>query len=88
MKKLVALVIALTIIIIPLSAQKTKDVLYLKNGSMIYGKLIEIVDDKYKIQTSDGSIFIYKSNEVEKFTNSKAYILTAKSSKYKNKYTL
>jgi hypothetical protein len=52
-----------------LSAQKTKDVLYLKNGSMIYGKLIEITDNKYKIKTSDGSIFIYPSQEVEKFIN-------------------
>jgi hypothetical protein len=67
MKKLILLVITFIIIGFQLSAQKTKDVLYLKNGSMVYGKLIEIIDDQYKIQTSDGSVFIYKSEEVEKF---------------------
>jgi len=50
-----------------LSAQKTQDVLYLKNGSIIYGNLIEIVSDQYKIKTSDGSIFNFSADEVEKF---------------------
>ncbi len=50
-----------------LSAQKTKDALYLKNGSKIYGKLLEITDNKYKMQTSDNSIYIFDSGEVEKF---------------------
>jgi hypothetical protein len=67
MKKHLVIVIMLIFILFPLSAQKAKDVLYLKNGSMIYGKLIEIFEDQYRIQTSDGSIFIYKSSEVEKF---------------------
>lgn len=67
MKKHILLAIILIVIGFQLSAQKTKDVLYLKNGSIIYGKLIEIIDDQYKIQTSDGSIFIYKTQEVEKF---------------------
>lgn len=35
---------------------------------MINGNLVEIVDDQYKIQTIDGSIFIFKASEVEKFT--------------------
>lgn len=67
MKKYLTLVIMLTFIALPLNAQKTKDVLYLKNGSIIYGKLMEISENKYKIQTSDGSLFIYSSEEVEKF---------------------
>jgi hypothetical protein len=67
MKKHLVTFIMLIFILFPISAQKTKDVLYLKNGSIIYGKLIEIFEDQYKIQTSDGSIFIYKSSEVEKF---------------------
>lgn len=68
MKKHFLLFIILLITGVNLSAQKSKDVLYLKNGSIIYGKLIEIKDDQYKMQTSDGSIFIYKTSEVEKFT--------------------
>jgi len=46
---------------------KTKDALYLKNGSVIYGKLLEISENRYKIQTSDGSLFNYSSDEVDKF---------------------
>lgn len=69
MKKYLAIVIMLIFIAFPLSAQRAKDVLYLKNGSMIYGKLLEVADSQYKIQTSDGSIFIYSLPEVEKFIN-------------------
>lgn len=68
MKKHLAFVIMLIFILFPLAAQKTKDHLYLKNGSMIIGKLIEINADQYKIQTADGSIFIFASQEVEKFS--------------------
>jgi hypothetical protein len=67
MKKSLILFIMLTLIGLPLSAQKTKDALYLKNGSVIYGKLLEISDNIYRIQTSDGSLFNYSSDEVDKF---------------------
>lgn len=73
MKKHILFVILLIISVLQLSAQKTKDVLYLKNGSMIYGKLVEIYADQYKIQTSDGSILIYPSSDVEKFTKEAPY---------------
>ena len=69
MKKYFVIAIMLIFIIFPLSAQKTKDVLYLKNGSIIYGKLLEATDSLYKIRIYDGSIFIYPSHEVEKFVN-------------------
>ena len=69
MKKLFTSVIILIFTLIPLSAQKKKDILYLKNGSTIYGKLIEVNDNQYKIKTEDGSIFVYSSAEVEKFIN-------------------
>ena len=66
MKKHLLIFILLVIIFLPLSAQKKKDALYLKNGSVIYGKLVEITDNLYKIQTSDGSLFIYPLSDVEK----------------------
>jgi hypothetical protein len=69
MKKFPLIAIMLLFTIYQMSAQKTKDVLYLKNGSMIYGKLLEVADNQYKMQTSDGSIFIYSLPEVEKFVN-------------------
>ncbi len=69
MKKYLIIVIMLIFIIFPSTAQKTKDALYLKNGSIIYGKLLEVADSQYKIQAYDGSIFIYSLPEVEKFVN-------------------
>ncbi len=67
MKKSILSLFILTFMFLQLPAQKLKDALYLSNGSVIYGKLLEIADDKYKIQTSDGSLFVYSSGEVEKF---------------------
>lgn len=45
------------------------EVVYLKNGSMIKGIIIEQVpNESLKIKTADGSIFVYKISEVEKIT--------------------
>jgi hypothetical protein len=68
MKKLIPFLLILIISWTQISAQKTKDVLYLKNGSKIYGKLVEVNSSQYKIQTSDGSEMIYSADEVDKFT--------------------
>ena len=44
-----------------------QEVVYLKNGSIIKGVVIEQVPgESLKIQTYDGSIFVYKMSEVEK----------------------
>ncbi len=50
------------------SAQEPmQDVVYLKNGSIIRGQIIELVPNiSIKIQTSDGSIFVYEMEEVLK----------------------
>lgn len=48
------------------------DVVYLKNGSIIRGIIIEQVPNvSIKIQTADGSVFFYKMEEVEKITKEK-----------------
>jgi len=67
MKKNILLLILLIIIANQLKAQKLKDVIYLKNGSIINGTLMEITENQYKIRTSDGSLFIFKADEVEKY---------------------
>lgn len=42
---------------------------YLKNGSVIKGNVIEQIQGvQIKLQTNDGNIFVYKTNEVEKIT--------------------
>ena len=46
-----------------------EDVVYLKNGSIIRGTIIEQVpNESLKIETADGSIFVFKISEVEKMT--------------------
>lgn len=50
-------------------AQDTQDVVYLKNGSIIRGMVIEQVPGKsLKIRTKDGSVFVYTMEEVERIT--------------------
>lgn len=46
-----------------------EDVVYLKNGSIIHGIIIEQVPNQsVKIQTKDGNVFVYRIDEVEKLT--------------------
>lgn len=50
-------------------AQNYQDVVSLKNGSVIKGVIIEQVPNQsIKIQTADGSIFVYQMAEVEKIS--------------------
>jgi hypothetical protein len=45
------------------------EVVYLKNGGVVRGTIIEqIPNEKIKIQTADGNIFVYKFDEIEKIT--------------------
>ena len=64
------LVLMLTIFSLGLTAQESyQDVVYLKNGSIIKGTIIEQVpNESIKIQTADGSIFVYKMEEILKMT--------------------
>lgn len=49
-----------------------QEVVYLKNGSMIRGTVIEqIPNQSLRIQTADGSIFVYSMSEVVKITKEK-----------------
>lgn len=54
-------------------AQGTVDVVYLKNGSVIRGSVIEEIPGKtIKIQTADGSVFVYQMDQVVKVTKAPA----------------
>ena len=45
-----------------------QDVVYLKNGSIIRGDIVEYTpNDTVKIMTTDGSVFVYDFAQVEKF---------------------
>lgn len=66
MKKFTLLMLAL-FCVSSLSAQRYDEVVYLKNGSEIHGIVIEqIPEQSLKVQTSDGSIYVYPYEEVEK----------------------
>ena len=50
-------------------AQQMQDVIYLKNGTVIHGTIIEQIPGvSMKIQTKDGNIFVFKTEEIEKIT--------------------
>ncbi len=56
-----------------LSAQRISETVYLKNGSIIKGTIVEEVPGQsLKIQTRDGSVFVYKMDEVERITKEQA----------------
>ena len=58
-----------SISLLDVAAQELIEVVYLKNGSMIRGTVIEqIPDESVKIRTADGSVFVYAMQEVAKIT--------------------
>ena len=66
---LMILLLILTLPFNTLAQEKTEDVVYLKNGSIIRGTIIEQIPNKsIRIQTRDGSIFFYEMDEIEKIT--------------------
>jgi len=93
MKKIVCLLclICLLPFTFTLKAQQGyEDVVYLKNGSIIKGIVIEqIPNQSIKIQAKDGSVFVYNIAEVEKVTkektsNNMSEIQNVNDSKYRN----
>ncbi len=68
MKKLLALTVALVFTnLLYGQTGNWEEVVYLKNGSVIRGTIIEQVPKKtIKIQTKDRNVFVYNIDEVEK----------------------
>ena len=55
--------------------QEYVDVIYLKNGSVIKGVIIEQIPNKsLKIETADGSIFVYEIEQISKISKIKKHI--------------
>ena len=53
----------------PLFAQKIEDVIHLKNGETVRGTIVEqIPGESLKIQTADGSVFVYTIYEIAEIT--------------------
>ncbi len=68
MKKLLVLIICMSLSAIAF-AQNMQEVIYLKNGSVIRGTIVEqIPGQSVKIETADGNVFVYQMDEVVKIT--------------------
>ncbi|RYD82600.1 MAG: hypothetical protein EOP53_03270 [Sphingobacteriales bacterium] len=68
--KLCLLLFSLLFFVNPLQAQKQlEDVVYLKNGSILHGTIIENIPGvSIKLQMADRSTWVFKMDEVEKMT--------------------
>ena len=74
MRKLLLLLTLLLSISTYVAAQNYTEVVYLKNGSIIKGVIIEQVPNvSLKIKTGDGSLIICQMNEVEKIIKEERY---------------
>ena len=52
------------------------DVVHLKNGSIIKGIVTEIIpSETIKIETADGSVFVYQFDEIDKMTKTRVDVL-------------
>jgi len=79
MKNFIAILLFLTISILAFAQQAYQDVIYLKNGNIIRGTIIEQIPNvSIKIETSDRNVFKYELEEIEKIT--KEPVVLAKSS--------
>ncbi|HOT15038.1 MAG TPA: hypothetical protein PK252_09785 [Bacteroidales bacterium] len=73
MKRIFLISAILLLTSINMLAQQYIDVVYLKNGSVIRGVIMEQVPNQsIKIQTADKSIFVYNMDEVDKILKEEA----------------
>jgi len=75
MKKALAVLILLVLVVASVSAQETVDVVYLTDGQLTTGKIIETEkypENRIKIQTEDGTVYIVKMADVEKIVEQTA----------------
>ena len=69
MKKYLVLFLFAIITTVAFGQSNYQDVVYLKNGSIIRGVIIEQIPNKsIKIETADRNIFVYQMDEIEKLT--------------------
>lgn len=67
MKKYLTLLLFVLITTMSFGQSNYQDVVYLKNGSIIRGVIIEQIPNKsIRIETADNSIFVYQMDEIEK----------------------
>jgi hypothetical protein len=76
MKKILICAIILILISYPVHGQQLQDTLFLKNGYKTVGKLLDKSSTEYRFQASDGIIFTFSPDEVEKVVTAKGPIIS------------
>ena len=72
MKKYLILFISIFITTFGYSQSNFQDVIYLKNGSVIHGSIVEQIPNKtIKIESCDNNVFVIQMDEIEKITKEK-----------------
>jgi len=67
--------VVITLICVYAQEQILQDVVYLKNGSVLKGQIIEqIPGEIIKLQTKDGNLFVFQVDEVEKIKREKVEV--------------
>lgn len=74
MKHLFLTLCAIVCFVLSAHAQNYEDVVYLKNGSIIRGIIVEQVpNESIKIETRDGNLFFYRIDDIQKMTKELPY---------------
>jgi hypothetical protein len=85
MKKFLILILFVSVTTVLLGQDDYQDVIYLKDGSIIRGMIIEQVPGKsIKIETPERHVFVYQMDKIEKITKEKVEI-SIKKEKYTGK---
>lgn len=83
MKKILVFVFALLVCSASVFAQNYREVVYLKNGSVIKGDVLEqVAGGNIKIKTADGSLFVYPSSDVVKVVKEEVKGGSTKTTRY------
>ncbi len=85
MKKYLVLFLLGLITTLSFAQNNYQDVVYLKNGSIIRGVIIEQVPNKsIKIETVDRNIFVFQMDEIEKYTKEQKQVISENSIRQRN----
>lgn len=81
MKRILVLLLVVFATTLLFTQNNLQDVVYLKNGSVIRGVIIEqILNKSIKIETADRSVFVYQMDEIEKMTKEQRLVNRAHNS--------
>ncbi len=72
-KKLLVIVLAVLVVTAEAQTGRKEDVLYLKNEAVIRGKIISRDENRIKIQTAEGTVWVFNNADIEKVASEKPF---------------